>query len=62
MTFEEALEQLEIIVKKLESGTIKLEESISLYQKGLELYGQCYQKLQDAEKLIVKINGETESE
>jgi exodeoxyribonuclease VII small subunit len=54
--FEESLKELETIVSKLESGNVALEDSITLYQRGLELYGTCYQKLQEAEKLIVKMN------
>ncbi len=61
-TFEQAMLELEEVVKKLESGTINLDESITLYQRGLELYGYCYQKLQEAEKLVVKINGEKTGE
>lgn len=58
LNFENSLKELETIVSKLESGQVSLEESIDLYQRGLELYGTCYKKLQDAEKLIVKINDE----
>jgi len=58
MTFEQAIMELESVVKKLESGSVDLDESISFYQRGLELYGYCFQKLQVAEKLVVKINGE----
>ncbi len=62
MTFEKAMEELEEVVKKLESGVINLDESIKLYQRGLDLYGYCYEKLQEAEKLVVKINGEKTGE
>ncbi len=58
ISFEEAMLELEELVKKLESQTVNLDESITLYQRGLELYGFCFKKLQDAEKLVVKINGE----
>lgn len=53
--FEQSLKELETIVKKLESGNVSLDESIKLYQRGLELYGTCYKKLQDAEELIVQV-------
>lgn len=55
-TFEHAMNELEEIVKKLESGTTNLEESIELYKKGLDLYNFCFQKLKDAEKLVVKLS------
>ena len=54
LNFEEALQELEVIVKKLESGQINLDESIQLYQKGLELSKLCSDQLSEAEKLIVK--------
>jgi len=62
LTFEKAMVELEDIVKKLESGNTSLDDSINLYKRGLELYGFCYQKLQDAEKLVVKINEEKTGE
>ena len=52
--FEEALKQLEEIVKSLENKEIKLNEAVEKYNKGLELYKFCYNTLRDAEKLIVK--------
>lgn len=58
LTFEKAISELEEIVKKLEAGDASLDESIKLYKRGLELYGFCFQKLQDAEKLVVKISEE----
>lgn len=54
--FEQALKELETIVNQLESGNVSLEESISLYQRGLELYGLCYKKLQEAEQVIIKLS------
>ncbi len=62
LTFEQAMAELEEVVKKLESGTVNLDESITLYKRGLELYGFCFQKLQSAEKLVVKINEEKTGE
>lgn len=58
--FEQSLKELEEIVRKLETGNVPLEESIKLYQRGLELYGVCYKKLEQAEELIVKVNDQKE--
>tara|TARA_B100001094_G_C17383413_1_gene417932 strand:+ start:15 stop:257 length:243 start_codon:yes stop_codon:yes gene_type:complete len=55
LTFEEALKSLEIIVDKLESGDVALEEAISLYSKGEELKSFCEKKLRQAEEKISKI-------
>lgn len=53
-TFEEAMKQLEEIVRKLEQGDVPLEESINLYKQGMELSAQCSTKLQEAEKQLVQ--------
>lgn len=53
--FEDALEQLKIIVEKLETGSLKLDESISLFEKGSLLRGICQKRLEDAKLQISKI-------
>lgn len=57
MTFEENLSALSEITKKLEEGTLTLEESVELYQKGLALSAECSKQLQNA-KLRIKENPE----
>ena len=60
LSFEEALKKLEV-VKKLEDKEVSLDEAVKLYNEGLELSKQCYQLLQEAEKLItVKMNADEE--
>ncbi len=44
-TFEEALQQLEAVVEKLESGEASLEESIALFEQGMTLAKLCEGKL-----------------
>jgi exodeoxyribonuclease VII small subunit len=51
-SFEEAMSDLEQIVSRLETGDISLEESISNFQKGIELSRYCASKLDAAEKKI----------
>ena len=41
LSFEKALEELEAIVRKLESGGAALEESIALYERGAALKAHC---------------------
>ena len=53
MKFEEILKELEIIVKELESGNLSLDESISKYQKGIELSNQCKKMLEEAKTVII---------
>jgi len=51
-SFESALKELEGIVKQLESGEAKLEEALSLFERGIRLSRFCSQKLEEAEKKI----------
>lgn len=63
MTFENAMSELEDIVKKLEKGDVTLEESLSLFENGVKLSKECQQMLDKAEKkvsvLMANQNGET---
>ena len=51
-TFEAALKQLEEIVQRLEKGELSLEESLKLYEEGIELSRLCHGKLEEAEGKI----------
>jgi exodeoxyribonuclease VII small subunit len=55
LSFEEALEQLEEIVIKLEDGSIKLEESIAEYTRGVHLKNHCETKLKEATLKVEQI-------
>jgi len=55
LSFEENLEKLEILVKKLETGENSLDESVKLYQEGIALAKQCHEDLKNAEEVIVKL-------
>lgn len=54
-TFEEAMEQLEQIVEKLEEGDVPLEEAISIYKKGMELSKLCHDKLKNVEEQLTEM-------
>ena len=54
-SFEKNLQKLEIIVAKLESGEISLEESVKLYEEGMQIKKICDKKLKDIEMQIKKI-------
>ena len=56
--FESNLKKLELIVDKLESGDIGLEESVKLYEDGMKIKKICDKKLQDIEMQIKKIKFE----
>ncbi len=50
--FESSLKKLESIVRELESGDVGLSESLKRFEEGIELYRQCRQTLENAEKKI----------
>ncbi|MFC4712016.1 exodeoxyribonuclease VII small subunit [Planococcus dechangensis] len=53
LMFNDAMEQLEEIVRLLEQGDVPLEEALTLYQKGMELSKLCHDKLKNAENQLV---------
>lgn len=55
LSFEKALEELETIVRSLESGQAPLEDSITAYERGTQLKDHCAQKLREAQAKIEKI-------
>jgi exodeoxyribonuclease VII small subunit len=57
-TFEEALAELEAIVRELEDGRTGLEESLARYEAGVALLKRCYAQLARAEQRIMLVTGE----
>jgi exodeoxyribonuclease VII small subunit len=55
LPFEKALQELETIVQRLERGTVELEESITIYERGEALKKHCEALLQRAQARIEKI-------
>ena len=60
--FEENLADLEVIVQKLESGDVALEEAITEFQKGMKLSKELQDTLDQAEKTLVKVMQEDGTE
>lgn len=59
--FEKALEDLNVIVAKMEQGGLSLEESLLQFEKGVALTRECQQELQKAEQkvqILLEKNGE----
>lgn len=52
MDFEKNLKRLEEIVKKLEDGELRLEESLTLFEEGIKISRLCNEKLSEAEKKV----------
>ena len=60
-TFEQAIKRLEEIVAELEEGNLPLEESLKIYEEGVELTKFCSTKLNETEdkiKTLVKTDAD----
>lgn len=55
ISFEDGLEQLEEIVKKLETGEVPLDNAIEEFNKAMKLAKTCDDKLKSAEEAITKL-------
>ena len=55
MNFEEALAELEQIVRRLEGGQVKLDEAILFYERGALLKRHCERKLNEAQQRVDRI-------
>ena len=51
-TFEEKMAELEELIGKLESGTVPLEEMVTLHERGMALYDSCAKELAAFEKRL----------
>ena len=64
-SFESCLDQLEKVVKELESGDLQLERSLELFERGMALSETCRRQLEDAEtriELLIKKDGKIQAE
>jgi exodeoxyribonuclease VII small subunit len=55
MSFEDALGELEQIVRRLEAGQVKLDDAIQCYERGAQLKRHCEQKLNEAQTRVERI-------
>ncbi|CAI8419450.1 MAG: exodeoxyribonuclease VII small subunit [Henriciella sp.] len=55
MSFEEALAELENIVRQLDQGVVDLEESIAFYERGAALKAHCEARLKAAELKVEQV-------
>jgi len=62
LSFEEAMNALEEVVAKLDSGNATLNESIELYEKGISLSKICLKELEEAKQKIEIIKNENYEE
>jgi exodeoxyribonuclease VII small subunit len=54
-SFEDALGRLEKIVDQMESGDLKLDDSMKLFEEGIGLTKVCHQRLDDVEKKVKQL-------
>ncbi len=64
-SFEACLDELEKVVKELESGDLSLERALELFEKGVQLGNTCRKQLEEAEtrvETLIKRNGQIQAE
>ena len=50
--FNKGLAELEVIINKMESGELSLEDSLKYFEKGVKLHRQCHTALTEAEQKV----------
>jgi exodeoxyribonuclease VII small subunit len=55
MSFEDAVAELEQIVRRLEAGQVKLDDAIQYYERGARLKRHCEAKLNEAQQRVERI-------
>ena len=58
LSFEQALDELDTLVRKMETGELNLDEALASYRRGAELARHCQGKLAVAEQEIRKLDGD----
>ena len=59
-SFESAMEQLETLVSRMESGDLSLEESLKAFEQGVHLTRFCQHQLQKAELKVQELSSKGE--
>ena len=59
--FEDALEKLEDIVRKMEAGDISLDEALKSFEEGIKLIRFCSAKLEETERRVEMLLGKEDS-
>lgn len=58
LTFEQALDELDALVRRMEAGELNLDDAVAAYRRGAELARHCQGKLAVAEHEIRKLDGD----
>ena len=62
MEFEDAMKRIDEIVAKLEDSSLKLDESLLLYEQGISLVSFCRNKLDEAQRRITCLSPDENGE
>ncbi len=63
LSFEDGYDRLEELIEQLEAGQLSLEESVALYEEGIQLATYCGKKLDDAElRISTLLNNQAQPE
>ena len=54
-SFEQAIEELQTIVTAMEEGNVGLDESLGLYERGVELVRLCNKRIDEAEQRVLTV-------
>lgn len=60
MTFEQATQRLDELVKKMESGTLPLDDMVAAFEEGNRLISFCSKKLNDVERRVELLTQQTD--
>lgn len=61
VNFEQALQELEVLVERMEQGDLSLEESLESFERGIALTRRCQTALQEAEQKVEILTGKDDS-
>jgi len=53
--FEEAVKRLEVILEKMNSGNVSLDDSLKMFEEANQLIGSCQKRLASAEQKVEKL-------
>ncbi|MGP1347165.1 MAG: exodeoxyribonuclease VII small subunit [Phycisphaerales bacterium] len=58
LTYEQAMEEVEAIADRIESGEAGLDESVAAYERGMALIRRCRTLLEQAEQRVIELSAE----
>ena len=56
LTFETAIEELELLIDKIDNNDISLKDMMNIFERGTELVNYCNKELTVVEKKILQLN------